>query len=672
MIGTMLGNRYELLEKIGEGGMALVYKAKCHLLNRYVAVKILKEQFSSDAEFVEKFKMEATAAASLSDNNIVNIYDVGTQGDINYIVMEYVKGKTLKQIIRSEGRINTNRAIFIASQIAKALECAHRNNIIHRDIKPHNILVTDEGVVKVTDFGIAKASNSVTITNSSKIMGSAHYFSPEQARGSFADGRTDIYSLGIVIYEMVTGRVPYDAESPVSVALKHIQEPVVPPKQINDNIPDSLNKLILKAIEKEPIRRYQSIKDMLMDLKKIENNQHFNISTNDFEEDMTRVMDPIVLDDNYNKNKSKSKNYKSYSDDEEDDDEYGGKKIGSNNRKILIGIAVAVMVTVIGAVSGYFAFNQMSDPSANETIVPKIVGMNQEDAKKEVENKKLKFVFIGKEKSDKPEGTVLETWPTEGTKVKVGSDVRVSISGGQEPLGVPNLTGIELSTAKDIITNSGLKLGTVNYKFSDSVRKDLVISQDPEPDSNATTDTKINLVVSKGSLIKMVTVPDVGGKNIDEAASLISEAGLKVSKTPIDTSDKSQDGKVVSQSIEGKQQVKEGSTVNITYYKYKQTEQAPNNEQNNQQPGAGNNTQPSNGDQAAGSGKPSGSTDGSGTGNTGSTGNTAGSSSNGGTGGTGGTGTTGTTGTGSSSGSQASGQTNKSPTNTSDGEKQGQ
>ncbi|EET86940.1 serine/threonine protein kinase [Clostridium carboxidivorans P7] len=268
MIGTMLGNRYELLEKIGEGGMALVYKAKCHLLNRYVAVKILKEQYSDDKEFVEKFKREATAVASLSDNNIVNIYDVGTQGDINYIVMEYVNGKTLKQIIREQGKIPTAKTANLAIQIARALDCAHRNNIIHRDIKPQNILVTNEGVVKVTDFGIAKASNSVTITNSSKVMGSAHYFSPEQARGSFVDCRTDIYSLGIVIYEMCTGRVPYDADSPVSVALKHIQEPVIPPKQLNENIPDNLNKLILKAVEKEPIKRYQTIKDMLTDLRK--------------------------------------------------------------------------------------------------------------------------------------------------------------------------------------------------------------------------------------------------------------------------------------------------------------------------------------------------------------------------------------------------------------------
>lgn len=557
MIGTMLGNRYELLERIGEGGMALVYKAKCHLLNRYVAVKVLKEQFSTDKEFVEKFKREAAAAASLSDNNIVNIYDVGTQGDINYIVMEYVKGKTLKEIIKQEGRIETSKAANIAGQIGKALECAHRNNIIHRDIKPHNILVTDEGLAKVTDFGIAKAANSVTVTNSSKIMGSAHYFSPEQAKGSFVDCRTDIYSLGIVIYEMVTGRVPYDAESPVSVALKHIQEPVLPPKELNGNIPESLNKLILKAVEKEPIKRYQNVKEMLVDLKKIENKQEFNVATNSLDNDMTRVMDPIVINDKNNHEEDARK-------------PQNRNGIDSRKRKTIMGMAIAILVIVMGTVSGYFAYSKLS--TTKETTVPNIVGMKQEDAKKAVEEKSLKFVLIGKEKSDKPEGTVLRTYPAEGTKVKVNSDVRVSVSGGQDSLEVPNLVGVDLASAKDIISNSGLKLGNVSYNYSNDVAKNSVISQTPEPDSKASTDTKISLVVSRGPETKYISVPDVGGKNINDATAAIKEAGLNVSKTVVNTNDKSQDGKVISQSVEPSQQVKQGTTVNLTYYTYKEEE----------------------------------------------------------------------------------------------------
>ena len=233
MIGRVLGNRYEIVEKLGEGGMATVYKARCQILNRFVSVKILKKEYSSDEEFLKKFRREATAVASLSDNNIVNVYDVGVDGDINYIVMEYVEGKSLKEILNERGKLSTDQALAVGIQIGKALEHAHKNNIVHRDIKPHNVLVTNDGVVKVTDFGIAKSSDSVTITNSSKVLGSAHYFSPEQAKGNVVDNRTDIYSLGIVLYELVTGRVPFDAESPVSIALKHIQEPVVPPIQLN-------------------------------------------------------------------------------------------------------------------------------------------------------------------------------------------------------------------------------------------------------------------------------------------------------------------------------------------------------------------------------------------------------------------------------------------------------
>lgn len=363
MIGKMLGNRYELLEKIGEGGMAEVYKAKCHSLNRFVAVKILKAEYSSDKDFVEKFKREATAAASLSDNNIVTIYDVGTEDGINYIVMEYVKGKTLKDIIREKRRLSNEETVEVAIQIAKALSCAHKNNIIHRDIKPHNIMVTEDGMVKVTDFGIAKASNSVTITNTSKVLGSAHYFSPEQAKGSYVDFRTDIYSLGIVIYEMITGRVPFNADSPVSVALKHIQETPVPPKDINSSIPNSLNNLILKAIEKEPIKRYQSIKEMLSDLEKIKNDWNYNIPITTFDNDETRVMDPVNIEDEY----------------EEDDEDKIKKPMDKKKKRILILSISVVLVFVLGILAAYFAFKGTG--SKGDVAIPNIVGLKSDEAK---------------------------------------------------------------------------------------------------------------------------------------------------------------------------------------------------------------------------------------------------------------------------------------------------
>ena len=321
MIGEVLGNRYEIEEKIGEGGMSIVYKARCNKLNRYVAVKVLKKEMSDNEDIVNKFKREATAIAALSDNNIVNILDVGSQDDVNYIVMEYVKGKTLKELIKQFGKLNYETAITIAIQIAKALECAHKNNIIHRDVKPQNILVTEEGLIKVTDFGIAKSTSSATLTNTTTIMGSAHYFSPEQAKGTLVDNRTDLYSLGVVLYEMVTGKVPFEADSPVTIALKHIQEEVVPPKQINSKIPESLNKLIIKAMEKDPGMRYQNARDIINDLQKIKEdpNAVINNVVENEENEHTIIMGSVNAPDNTKAvNKALEDEY--YEDDEDDED----------------------------------------------------------------------------------------------------------------------------------------------------------------------------------------------------------------------------------------------------------------------------------------------------------------------------------------------------------------
>ncbi|NLP28685.1 MAG: Stk1 family PASTA domain-containing Ser/Thr kinase, partial [Clostridia bacterium] len=337
MIGTILNNRYEILEKIGEGGMAEVYKARCHKLNRYDAVKILKRDSANDPIVVEKFKREATAVANLSDSNIVNIFDVGTQDGVNYIVMEYVKGKTLKELITENVRLSYERAIDIAIQITKALDCAHRNNIIHRDIKPQNILLTEEGIVKVTDFGIAKASSNVTITNSNKVIGSAHYFSPEQARGNYVDTRTDIYSLGIVIYEMVTGRLPFDAESPVTIALKHLQDTAIPPIELNSSIPSGLNTLILKCMEKDPNNRYQSAREVLMDLINIQRNLDYEVVTAPVENDHTRVMEPV--------------NAPRYSDDDDDYDYDYDSRVSNKTKRYLIYFLIGIIVLVIGGIT---------------------------------------------------------------------------------------------------------------------------------------------------------------------------------------------------------------------------------------------------------------------------------------------------------------------------------
>ena len=298
LVGKIIGNRYEILEKIGVGGMATVYKAKCHVLNRYVAIKVLKDEFTTDEEFIRRFNIEAQAAASLSHPNIVSIYDVANEGNLYYIVMELVKGKTLKQIINEDGALPWKWSVNIVIQIASALETAHKNNIVHRDVKPHNIIITEEGVAKVTDFGIAKAVSNSTITAFGTTIGSVHYFSPEHARGGYTDAKSDIYSLGIVMYEMLTGRVPFDADTAVSVALKHMQEKPVEPMKLNPSIPFAVNKIIMKAIQKEVSLRYQSATEMIRDLTMALKNPEGDFMNEEaFEEGATQIMSTLHLEE---------------------------------------------------------------------------------------------------------------------------------------------------------------------------------------------------------------------------------------------------------------------------------------------------------------------------------------------------------------------------------------
>ncbi len=489
--------------------------------------------------------------------------------------MEYVNGKTLKDVIKQVGKMNYETGISVAIQIAKALDCAHRNKIIHRDVKPQNILVTEDGVMKVTDFGIAKSSTSSTITNTSTIMGSAHYLSPEQAKGSFIDCRTDLYSLGVVLYEMVTGVVPFQGDSAVTIALKHIQEEVVPPKTLNSKIPDSLNKLILKAMEKEPSKRYQTAKEMIADLQKIKNNPNAVIGDSDDDNEHTIIMSAVTDDMAKQNNESSAKKsaYTApkeeeyddddddyyYDDDDDDEDSFFSRKKGLL-KKILLGVGCALLIVLLG-VGGC---KLIGSSSSKEVTVPNLVGMNVDEAKTKLESLNLVLVEAGTEESDEPEGTILKSNIEAGTKVKENTEVRVIISGGATKIKMPDLVEDDLDTATTILKSYGLKISSSTEDYSDDIPKGKIIRQTPEKDTDVDEDTEITVVISKGPKVVKNTVPSVTGLSEEEAKNKLSNSGFRVNVVTQNTEDQTQNGVVLGQSVEGGETITAGKTITIT------------------------------------------------------------------------------------------------------------
>ncbi len=568
MIGMILGDRYELLEVIGEGGMAVVYKARDKKLNRLVAVKILKKEFADNKDISEKFKKEATAIANLSDMNIVNVLDVGHEDEDNtdYFVMELVEGKTLKEIIVSNGKIGWSTASTIAIQVAKALDCAHRNGIIHRDVKPQNILITEHGDVKVTNFGIAKSATSSTITNTTTIMGSAHYLSPEQAKGTFIDFRTDLYSLGIVLYEMVTAKLPFDGESPVTIALKHIQEEPVAPKTLNDTIPDSLNSFILKAISKDPISRYQTSKEMIADLQKIKENPMTIIQApTENDGGRTIVMSPIKTDINPKPKKVEKVNLQNKMEEEEEenfDDDYFKKKNKKKGKGLIIGGVIAVLLLVIVVFTTIF----IGGNEVKQVKVPNIIGKSFDEAKKEIEALGLKLEREKTENSDKPDGEILRSDPAADTMINKGSIIKVVVSGGVEKVTVPNLRDYEENVIKQYLDSKGLKY-EINYEFNDNVEKGYYVSQDPKAGTEIAKEDTIYVTISKGPEVKLVKVKNYIGYNINDAKADLESQKFIVNIMEQETDRQSEDGKVLEQPVKDIE-VKEGTTIELYVGKY--------------------------------------------------------------------------------------------------------
>ena len=559
LIGRTIANRYEILEKTGVGGMATVYTAKDLVLNRHVAVKVLKEEFTTDEEFVKRFNTEALAAASLSHANIVSIYDVGNEDNIYYIVMELVRGKTLKQIITENGPISWKWATNIAIQIASALEVAHKNNIVHRDIKPHNIIITEDGVAKVTDFGIAKAVSNSTITAFGTTIGSVHYFSPEQAKGGYTDAKSDIYSLGVVMYEMLTGQVPFDADTSVSVALMHMQEKPVPPIEINKNIPTALNDIILKAMQNEPMARYQTAAEMISDLRRALKEPNGEFVEEEMNDGLTRRMDAITDDMLDKKGDNKKKK--------------GKLVLYFEKHPKMKGVAIVLLCVVLFvlAFGGTALVSKITTPK--EVQIPNLVGKTEEEAKEELAKINVKYNKINEKYSSEVEaGKIISQEPgySINFKIKEKSTVNVIISKGTETTTVPKVIGMKYDDAVAALEAAKLTVEKVE-EASKTVEAGIVISQEIAANTTANAGDVVKIHVSTG--ITQVEVPSVLGKTEAEAKQILTEKKFKVEiKTTSDTS--KENGVVVEQSVNAGKEIDEESTITITVNKFEETKEA--------------------------------------------------------------------------------------------------
>lgn len=548
--GKVLGSRYELIEKIGSGGMATVYKARDLVLKRYVAVKVLREEYTTDNEFIKRFNIEAESAASLVHPNIVSVYDVGKEGNLYYIVMELVKGKTLKEIIVEDGRMGWKWSVKIAKQIAQALETAHKNNIIHRDIKPHNIIITEDGTAKVTDFGIAKAVSNSTITAFGTTIGSVHYFSPEHARGGYTDAKSDLYSLGVVLYEMVTGRVPFDADTPVSVALKHMQEKPIEPIVLNPAIPQSLNNLIMKAMQKDPNQRYSSATEMIEDLDRIIKNPEIGVSR------VAEDTEPSKKEGAGTAKRAKEGKFAKFN-----------RFLEEHKfvKAALIGIIfLIVFISTIAITLGVLNSKQPKD-----VALPNLVGLTFDEAKAKVAESKI-TVKIQEEKYDPevPEGKIISQDPKYQENfaftVKEGSTINVVISKGQELVKVTKLVGKTKDEARKELKELGLEM-ELEEEYSDEIEAGIIIEQDKQEGEEILVGSKVKVKASLG--IEQVEVPNLTGLSEDEAKAKIAEAKLKWIRTD-KIKDSSKGNGVVGQNISAKSMVSKNSEITITINEY--------------------------------------------------------------------------------------------------------
>lgn len=574
--GIFLGNRYEVIEKIGAGGMADVYKGRDTMLNRYVAIKVLKKEFREDQTFVKKFRSEAQAAAGLLNPNIVNVYDVGEDRGLYYMVMELVEGITLKEYIDRKKRLSAREVISIAIQMCSGIEEAHKHHIIHRDIKPQNIIISNDGKVKVTDFGIARMVTSTTTTTVA--MGSVHYTSPEQARGGYSDEKSDIYSIGITLYEMVTGQVPFNGDTTVEVAMKHLQEEITPPSELVPDIPYSLEQIILKCTQKNAERRYSDVDELIQDLKH---------SLVDPDGDFVQIVpvgnaDTVIItedelddirssygdddDDSYGEEYDEDNE-----DDDEDDEDHDSDEVNPRMNKVIkiMTIVVAVIIIlvlalVIGRAAGLFRFGgtgTQQEQESDQVEVPDVVGMTLDDAKKELNDAGLGWK-IGKqeESAQYDKGYVMGQDPEDGEKVKKNTQITLDVSTGkaEEQVEVPNVVGQDEADAQKTLEDAGFKVESTAVYSSQPQGE--VVATTPEAGTQAAKGSTVTIQVSKGE--EKVSVPDVRGTDENTAKNTLSGAGLNVTVTT-DYSDSVAQGNVISQDPSGGTKVDAGTNVNI-------------------------------------------------------------------------------------------------------------
>ena len=597
-IGMLIGDRYEIMEKIGTGGMSDVYKAKDHKLNRFVAVKVLKQEFSENANFVSKFRVEAQAAAGLMHPNIVNVYDVGQEDGIYFIVMELVEGITLKKYIEKKARLSFKEAVSIAIQVCMGIEAAHNNHIIHRDIKPQNIIISKEGKVKVTDFGIAKAATSNTIT--SNVMGSVHYTSPEQARGGYSDAKSDIYSLGVTLFEMLTGRVPFNGETTVAIAIKHIQEQMPSPRSFVAEIPVSVEQIVLKCCQKSPDRRYQCMGDLIKDLKQALMNpdQPFVDMAGFDEAGETKTLDDVVALRTEREVKAQRRSYSDanqydgyeeydeygeeyyddeYYDDEYYDDEYEGKGGKKPNRKVeklttilavvaavLIGLVVIFLIAkLVGVGSDDSDASSSSEAEAQMVEMIDVVGKNADDVKKALLEYGLTPEIEYEESSEYSEGTIIKCSANPGDRVPVGSNVILTVSAGETGVEVPDVVGMTEAEAVSTLVNKGF-VPSKSEGFDNYIQVGSIYKQSPEGKAKAPAGTTISIFISKGPEENKITVPNLLAQDEMTAMAILTENGLELGTvTEVNFEDPAYSGLVCQQSVEAGTFVEAGTKVDI-------------------------------------------------------------------------------------------------------------